>query len=119
MDLKWTQGGVPLGSDGFPEQVDGLEEALQNAALALNLPRGSLPYAPTLGSGLYQLDPKEENSSQRAWSMGEEALMGFPGFRVTGTSYDDRAGMWDFTVETPLGTGHVKVPGKEAADGEL
>lgn len=119
MDLKWTLGGVPLGADGFPERVDGLEETLQNAALALNLSRGSLPYAPDLGSGLRQLDPGEENSSQRAWAMAEEALMSFPGLRVKKTIFDAEAGVWDFTLETPLGTGHVTVPGKEQTDGEL
>ncbi len=119
MDFKWTPGGVPLGPDGLPDQVDGLEEALQNAAMALQLPRGSLPYEPDLGSGLSQLDTDEENSSQRAWALAEEALMRFPGYRVTQTSYDPEAGMWRFAVETPLGVGHVTAPGKEKANGEL
>ena len=119
MDFKWTPGGVPLGSDGLPSQVDGLEEALQNAAMALHLPRGSLPYEPDLGSGLSQLDPNEENSSQRAWALAEEALMRFTGYRVTEVSYDSDAGMWRFAVETPLGAGYVTVPGKEKTDGEL
>ena len=110
MDFKWTPGGVPLGWDGLPGQVDGLEEALQNAAMALH---------PDLGSGLSQLDPNEENSSQRAWALAEEALMRFTGYRVTEVSYDSDAGMWHFAVETPLGAGYVTVPGKEKTDGEL
>ena len=60
-----------LGPSGIPQRVSGLEEALQNAALRLRMPRGSIPYAPDLGSGLAGLDPQEENSVQRAWAWRE------------------------------------------------
>lgn len=119
MDLKWEPGGVTLGSNGLPLQVDGLEEALQNIALRLRLPRGSFLYDPTLGSGLGKLDPAEENSAQRAWALASEALLACPGVHITGVTYNQETGAWEFTVETPLGTGQISVPGKEETDGNL
>lgn len=119
MDLKWEPGGVALGSNGLPQQVDGLEEILQNVALRLTMPRGSFLYGANLGSGLSELDPLEENSTQRAWALANETLMECPGVCVVQAGFDQEAGMWTFTVETPLGTGEVTVPGKEETDGEL
>ena len=117
MDLKWEPGGVALGPGGGPAQVEGLEELLQNVALRLNLHRGSLPYDPELGSGLFQLDHREENSAQRAWALANETLMDLPGVRVVQASYDTETGMWLFTVETPLGGGQAAARGKEETDG--
>lgn len=117
MDLKWEPGGVILGTGGIPEQVDGLEELLQNVALRLNLRRGGLPYDPKLGSGLFQLDPQEENSGQRAWALANETLMDLPGVRVIQANYDTETKMWRFAVETPLGKGQVEARGKEETDG--
>ncbi len=51
MDLKWEHGGVALGPDGLPQRVVGLEEALQNAAMAVRSP-GGVSLCPELGSGL-------------------------------------------------------------------
>lgn len=119
MDLKWEPGGVVLGPGGIPKTVTGLEEMLQNVALRLNLHRGGLPYDPDLGSGLFQLDPQEENSSQRAWSLANETLMDYPGVRVIQASYDTEEKMWVFTVETPLGRGRVTARGKEETNGSF
>lgn len=119
MDFKWEPGGVALGPGGLPEMVDGLEEALQNVALRLALPRGRLPYEAGLGSGLKDLEPSEENSSQRAWALANETVMGCPGVRVVQGEYDSETGAWVFLVETPLGTGTVSAPGKEETDGTI
>ena len=119
MDLKWEPGGVALGPGGITERVDGLEEMLQNVALKLNLHRGGLPYDPELGSGLFQLDPQEENSVQRAWALANETLMDTPGVRVVQASYDTEEKMWIFAVETPLGRGQVAARGKEETDGSF
>ena len=119
MDLKWEPGCVVLGPGGIPKTVTGLEEMLQNVALRLNLHRGGLPYDPELGSGLFQLDPQEENSSQRAWSLANETLLDYPGVRVIQASYDTEEKMWVFTVETPLGRGRVTARGKEETNGSF
>lgn len=117
MDLKWEPGGVVLDGTGLPQQVDGLEELLQN--ITLRLPRGCFLYDPGLGSSLKELDAGEENSTQRAWAVASEALLGMPGVQVSGAEYDQEAGLWNFTVETPLGVGQVSAPGKEQEDGQL
>ena len=78
MDMKWENGGIALGPSGIPQRVSGLEEALQNAALRLRLPRGSIPYAPDLGSGLAGLDPQEENSVQRGLGPGGRGAAPLP-----------------------------------------
>ena len=119
MDLKWQPGGIVLGPGGLPQQVGGLEEMLQNVALRLTLRRGSLPYAYGLGSGLSDLDPKEENSGQRAWALANETLMDLPGVRVNQADYQQETGNWFFSVETPLGSGQVAVKGKEELDGAI
>ena len=119
MDLKWEPGGVVLDGPGLPQQVDGLEELLQNITLRLRLPRGCFLYDPGLGSSLKELDAGEENSTQRAWAVASEALLGMPGVQVSGAEYDQEAGLWNFTVETPLGVGQVSAPGKEQEDGQL
>ena len=75
---KWRHSWGPTASPA----VSGLEEALQNAALRLRLPRGSIPYAPDLGSGLAGLDPQEENSAQRAWAWRERRVLPCPGVEV-------------------------------------
>ncbi len=119
MDLKWEPGGVALGPGGVPLQVSGLEEMLQNVTLQLSMPRGSFPYGADLGSGLRELDPAEENSTQRAWALANETVMGSPGVKITQAAYDSESGAWCFTVETPLGTGQVWAPGKEKEHGNL
>ena len=103
----------------LPQQVDGLEELLQNITLRLRLPRGCFLYDPGLGSSLKELEAGEENSTQRAWAVASEALLGMPGVQVSGAEYDQEAGLWNFTVETPLGVGQVSAPGKEQEDGQL
>lgn len=119
MDLKWEPGGVVLDGTGLPQQVDGLEELLQNIMLRLRLPRGRFLYDPGLGSSLKELDAGEENSAQRVWAVASEALLGMPGVQVAGAEYDQEAGLWNFTVETPLGVGQVSAPGKEQEDEQL
>ena len=119
MDMKWENGGIALGPNGLPQRVSGLEEALQNAAMRLRLPRGSIPYAPDLGSGLAGLDPQEENSVQRAWALAGEALLPCPGVEVGQAMFDQEAWGWTFTITTPEGTGQVAVPGKEQSDGQV
>ena len=90
-----------------------------NAALRLRLPRGSIPYAPDLGSGLAGLDPQEENSVQRAWALAGEALLPCPGVEVGQAMFDQEDWVWMFTITTPEGTGQVAVPGKEQSDGQV
>ena len=119
MDSKWQLDGAVLGSNGLPQRVEGLEEALQNAALRLCLIRGSLPYQPWLGSGLRELSPKAENSAQRAWALAGEALIGSPGVEAAQAQYDEETASWLFQVTTPWGTGAVSAPGKEEEDGKL
>ena len=50
MDMKWEQGDWALGPTGLPETVEGLEELLQNGAMAIAMEQGSLPYDRSLGS---------------------------------------------------------------------
>lgn len=117
MDLKWENGNVALGPGGLPQRVDGPQEALQNARLALCLRRGSFPYGPGLGSALWDLDPAGENAGQRALALAQEALLPVPGAEALQAAWDGQA--WVIQLKTPQGTGQAAVPGKESANGQL
>lgn len=119
MDLKWQPGNVVLGGDGLPQRVDGLEEVLQNAAMAVSLPRGSFLYGPELGSGLENLDPREEHSRERACAFAGEALLEQPGVQVIQAEYEETTGRWSFTLVTPLGEGKIYGTGKERRYGTV
>ena len=55
MELKLIDGDyVPDGAGGFV-RADGTEETLERLRLRLTARRGGFPFAPTLGSGLWQL----------------------------------------------------------------
>ncbi len=119
MQWKWNGAGEAAGPGGLPQPVTGLEEALQNGAMAVSLARGSFLYGPELGSGLRELDPEEEHSGERARALAEEALLGLAGTRVKEAWYEEAAGRWRFVLETPQGEGQVTAPGKESGDGNL
>lgn len=52
MQWKWNGSQEALGANGLPQPVTGLEEVLQNAAMAISLRRGGFLYQAGLGSGL-------------------------------------------------------------------
>lgn len=104
MSLRVENGVYGL-SGGIPRKVTGLEEALQNAALRLNLRRGSFPYGRRYGSRLHELTGNEEHVEERAVSIANEALLDLPGVTVQAAELVE--GGFRFTVSTPFGTGEV------------
>ena len=119
MQWKWNGSQEALGANGLPQPVTGLEEVLQNAAMAISLRRGGFLYQAGLGSGLRQLDPQEEHSEERARALAEEALLPLPGVQVKQAQYEPLENLWHIQVETPLGAGEITVSGKESKYGNL
>lgn len=107
MDLKVSRGLHVLGPTGLPQQVDGLEELLQAAALRISLRRGEFPYGRELGSTLWLWDPEEEHALERAAAIANEALMDMPG--VLALDAEEVEDGVAFTISTPLGKGEVTV----------
>ena len=107
MDMKWEQGDWALGPTGLPETVEGLEELLQNGAMAIAMRQGSLPYDRSLGSRFYLWDREEEHALERAVALANEALLDLPGVRATAAQATEHGAV--FTIATPLGEGDVEV----------
>ena len=105
MSLKIVNGVYALDGRGLPQEISGLEELTQNVALALTLPRGSLPMAPELGSALAELDRSAEHAAEQAVALANEALLDLPGVTVTGAQLLEEG--IRFTVDTPLGETEV------------
>lgn len=111
MDTKLENGDLAGGERNLPYAIGGLEEALQRAWLCLAIPKGSFRYLRQLGSRLGQLEAGED---ERAQALCQEALELCPGFRVKEAHAAD--GWIDVTVETPEGTGQLRVPGKDGEE---
>lgn len=106
MGLKLEQGVYALGPGGLPREAEPLEELLQNAAMCLNLPRGSFPYGRELGSRLSTLERSGEHAEEQVVSLANEALLELPGVRAEQAVIRED-GSVAFAVSTPLGKGEV------------
>ena len=107
MDMKWEQGDWALGPTGLPETVEGLEELLQNGAMAIAMEQGSLPYDRSLGSRFYLWDREEEHALERAVALANEGLLSLPGVQAISAQETEDGVV--FTLQTPLGEGSVTV----------
>ena len=103
MDMKWEQGDWALGPTGLPETVEGLEELLQNGAMAIAMEQGSLPYDRSLGSRFYLWDREEEHALERAVALANEGLLSLPGVQAVSAQETEDGVV--FTLQTPLGEG--------------
>lgn len=74
MDLALFNGDFLCDSRGFPIEISGTDELLQQAILRLSIKKGSFAYDRNLGSKLYKLNPLEENLKSKAASLIKEAL---------------------------------------------
>lgn len=68
MDSKWQLDGAVLGSNGLPQRVEGLEEALQNAALRAVLDSGKPALSAVAGQRAAGAFPKR--GKQRPAGLG-------------------------------------------------
>ncbi len=106
MTVKLENGVYALGPGGRPEEISGLDELLQNAALRLTIPKGSFPYGREFGSRLDRLDRQEEHAAEQAVSLANEALLDLPGVSAESAELLE-TGELCFTLSTPLGKGRV------------
>lgn len=82
-----------------------LHRALENAALRLNLRKGSFPYGREYGSRLHRLDRDAEHAEEQAVALANEALLNLEGVTASGAELSQDG--IKFTIETPFGTGEV------------
>ncbi|WP_050697093.1 hypothetical protein [Anaeromassilibacillus senegalensis] len=82
MDTALENGDFAAGANGFPRQIDGVDELLQRAKIRLRVPLGRFPYQPELGSRLYTLHAGDDGNDALALTMAQEALKRLPQLRV-------------------------------------
>ena len=77
MDIMLKNGDQVFDRQGAPVMLRGKEELLQQAALRLSIPKGTLPWAPQFGSQLHTLALTGRGTalSQRALSVCRQALL--------------------------------------------
>ena len=77
MDIMLKNGDQVFDRQGAPVMLRGKEELLQQAALRLSIPKGTLPWAPQFGSQLHTLALAGRGTalSQRALSVCRQALL--------------------------------------------
>lgn len=88
MDMLLKDGDWAVDPCGRPVAVSGREEEWQRCFIRLQVPKGSFPYQPELGSGLCALavQPAEADCAARAMELAQEALLPMPEIRVLSAS---------------------------------
>lgn len=74
MDTALSNGDFLCDSRGFPVQISGNDELLQQALIRISVRNGSFAYNRNLGSELYKLNIYSENVADKAKVLIEEAL---------------------------------------------
>ena len=86
MDTALKDGDFLCDARGFPAEVGGVDEILQQIMIRLTVKKGSFVYDRTLGSELHTLDASDENIENRAIVLVKEALHGVSGATVKSVS---------------------------------
>lgn len=85
MELKIRDGDYCSDGIGGEKRAGGREEVLERALFRLSVRRGSFPFLPTLGSGLYRLGKEKPNAREAAAKQyAAEALAEESGLTVEG-----------------------------------
>ena len=74
MDTALSNGDFLCDSRGFPVQISGNDEILQQILIRLSIKKGSFAYNRDLGSELYKLNIYDENVSDKAKVLIEESF---------------------------------------------
>lgn len=88
MDTALKDGDFLCDARGFPAEVDGVNEILQQIMIRLTVKKGSFAYDRTLGSELHTLDASDENIENRAIVLVKEALHEVSGTTVKSVSVE-------------------------------
>lgn len=82
MDTALENGDFATSANGFPRQIDGVDELLQRAKICLRVPLGQFLYLPELGSRLHTLHAGDSGNDALALTMAQEALKRLPQLHV-------------------------------------
>lgn len=84
MDILLSGKDWALDPCGTPISITGWQEERQRCFIRLQIPKGSFPHQPELGSGLCALagDPDAAELAPRAMELAQEALLPMPYVRV-------------------------------------
>ena len=106
MDTAIYNGDFLTAAGGIPVEYTGRDELLQQVYLRLKVKRGSLPYAPTLGSRLHTLTPGT-TTQEAVLTFIAEAMEGCSNAEILSAEMTETGIAVE--VRTPYGTGTITI----------
>ncbi len=82
MDIAIINGNIALDENGRPRSIDGIEQALQQVRMCLEIKKGSFVFLPSLGSELWKLDSSKPYLQKQADMFVREALVSLKSITV-------------------------------------
>lgn len=99
MDSALENGGFAVNQIGKPYMIDGINKALQQIRLCLEIKKGSFIFLPSLGSELWKLDASKPYLSKQAEMFVKEAVIGIENIEINSvTAKADKNGNITVTV---------------------
>lgn len=82
MDSAIDNGGFAVNESGKPYMIDGINKALQQIRMCLEIKKGSFVFLPSLGSELWKLDASKPYLSKQAEMFVKEAVIGIENIEI-------------------------------------
>lgn len=115
MDIKIDKGDHVFDSRGIPVRLEGLQELLQRARIAVAVPMGALPWFPHFGGDRLLVEKGQSlgDGNVGFFAMAENALSSElfknDGVRVVSAILDAEGGFGTVTLTSHLGEGSFEV----------
>ena len=99
MDIAIINGNIALDESGRPRSIDGIEKALQQVRMCLEIRKGSFVFLPSLGSELWRLDSSKPYLQKQADMFVREALVNLKSITVKSVTAVSAGGGVSITVD--------------------